>query len=66
MRGQLGQGTYSRIIQAYDSQLMKEVALKIERRGKNQSILMFEHNVLTQLRGLKHVCNVYDFVENTG
>lgn len=27
---------------------------------------MFEHNVLTQLRGLKHVCNVYDFVENGG
>ena len=42
------------------------MALKIERRGKNQSILMFEYNVLTQLRGLKHVCNVHDFVENSG
>ena len=37
----------------------------MERKGKNQSILIFEYQVLTQLRGLKHVCNVYDFVENS-
>lgn len=41
------------------------MALKVERKGKNQSILMFEYSVLTQLRGLKHVCNVHDFVENS-
>jgi serine/threonine protein kinase len=42
----LGQGTYSYIYQALDKKLGKEVALKVERKGKNQSILMFEYSVL--------------------
>lgn len=44
--------------------MFKEVALKVEKKDKNKSILIFEYNVLTQLKGLKHVCDVYDFVEN--
>jgi predicted Ser/Thr protein kinase len=52
------------IYQAYDNKLFKEVALKVEKKDKNKSILIFEYNVLTQLKGLKHVCDVYDFVEN--
>jgi len=41
------------------------VALKVEKKDKNKSILIFEYNVLLSLKGLKHVCNVYDFVKNS-
>jgi predicted Ser/Thr protein kinase len=41
------------------------VALKIEKKDKNKTILYFEYNVLNVLKGLKHVCNVYDFVKNS-
>jgi predicted Ser/Thr protein kinase len=41
------------------------VALKIEKKDKNKSILMFEYDVLRTLQGLSHVCNVYDFVNNS-
>lgn len=39
--------------------------MKVEKKDKNKSILIFEYNVLTNLKGLKHVCNVYDFVKNS-
>jgi predicted Ser/Thr protein kinase len=53
--------------------LGKDVALKIEKKDKNKNILLFEYQVLKQLEGkrfltrsgLKHICNVYDFVYNT-
>ena len=61
----MGQGTFSFIYQAYDNQLKKDVALKVEKKDKNKSILIFEYNVLINLKGLKHVCNVYDFVKNS-
>lgn len=41
------------------------MALKIEKKDKNKTILYFEYNVLNVLKGLKHVCNVYDFVKNS-
>lgn len=41
------------------------MALKIEKKDKNKNILLFEYQVLKQLEGLKHICNVYDFVYNT-
>lgn len=41
------------------------MALKIEKKDKNKSILIFEYNVLQTLHGLSHVCNVYDFVNNS-
>lgn len=37
----------------------------MEKKDKNKSILIFEYNVLINLKGLKHVCNVYDFVKNS-
>lgn len=50
------------------------MALKIEKKDKNKSILIFEYNVLNMLKGsefinkkivgLSHVCNAYDFVKN--
>lgn len=52
------------------------MALKIEKKDKNKTILFFEFNVLNVLKGnifyfliialgLNHVCNVYDFVKNS-
>jgi len=65
LKQKLGQGTFSFIYQAYDQVLKKDVALKVEKKDKNKSILVFEYNVLVSLKGLKHVCNVYDFVKNS-
>lgn len=66
------------IYEAYDKVLKKNVALKIEKKDKNKSILIFEFNVLKILNGklkirliprlcigLSHVCNAYDFVKNS-
>ena len=57
----LGQGTFSTlkfstyllgfIYEAYDKKLGKNVALKIEKKDKNKSILLFEYNVLNMLKG---------------
>lgn len=39
------------IYEAYDKILLKHVALKIEKKDKNKSILIFEYNVLNALKG---------------
>ncbi len=39
------------IYEAYDKILKKNVALKIEKKDKNKSILYFEYNVLMILKG---------------
>jgi serine/threonine protein kinase len=87
LKHKLGQGTFSKltnskinvtifpgyIYEAYDKQLQKDVALKVEKKDKNKTILLFEYNVLLNLKGkillslnlligLKHVAGVYDFV----
>jgi hypothetical protein len=53
----LGQGTFSMapsssigyIYEAFDSKLNKNVALKLEKKDKNKSILKFEYQVLRAL-----------------
>jgi predicted Ser/Thr protein kinase len=60
----LGAGTFSQIFEAHDRLLNKRVALKIEKKDKSKDILLFEYNVLQALKGLKHVCQVYDYVKN--
>ena len=39
------------IYEAYDKILQRNVALKIEKKDKNKSILIFEYNVLNMLKG---------------
>jgi len=39
------------IYEAYDKQLQKNVALKVEKKDKNKNILIFEYNVLLHLKG---------------
>ena len=41
------------------------MALKVEKKDKNKNILIFEYQVLTSLKGLEHVPNVFDFVNNS-
>ncbi len=64
------------IYEAFDKHMKQSVALKIEKKDKNKSILIFEYNVLNMLKGryqsvklnnigLNHVCNAYDFVKNS-
>lgn len=63
------------IYEAFDKVLQKNVALKIEKKDKNKSILIFEYNVINMLKGrpqdltrdlgLTHVCNAHDFVKNS-
>lgn len=65
IRQKLGQGTFSFIYEAYDKLLKQDVAIKVEKKDKNKNILTFEFQVLQQLKGLKHVPNVYDFVHNS-
>lgn len=40
------------IYEAYDKILKKNVALKIEKKDKNKTILYFEYNVLNVLKGI--------------
>ena len=47
------------IYEAYDKKLETNVALKIEKKDKNKSILIFEYNVLNMLRGKPQI-----FVKN--
>jgi len=62
LKQKLGQGTFSYIYEALDRHLNKNVALKVEKKDKSKTILMFEYNVLINLKGLKHTAAVYDFV----
>lgn len=65
LRHKLGQGTFSFIYEAYDKVLALDVAIKVEKKDKNKNILIFEFQVLNNLKGLQHVPNVYDFVHNS-
>lgn len=62
----LGQGTFSKhknsmnrvlmryvgfIYEAFDKQMQRHVALKVEKKDKNKNILMFEYSVLGYLKG---------------
>jgi serine/threonine protein kinase len=64
LRHKLGQGTFSYIYEAHDKVLQKAVALKIEKKDKSKNILKFEFQVLNHLKGLPHVANAYEYVQN--
>ena len=71
IKQQLGEGSFSKIYQAYDKHLKREVALKVEKEDKHKKILKFEYEILRNLQGkyiiivgLPHIPKLYDFVEN--
>lgn len=51
------------IYEAYDKVLEQNVALKIEKKDKNKSILIFEYNVIKLLKG-KHKAFNSSFYRN--
>ena len=53
------------IYEAFDKVLERDVALKVEKKDKNKNILIFEYQVLINLKGLQHVPRVHDFVYNS-
>lgn len=65
IKHKLGQGTFSLIYEAFDKVLNQDVAIKVEKKDKNKNILIFEFQVLNNLKGCPHVPNVYDFVHNS-
>ena len=46
------------IYEAFDSQMNKSVALKMEKKDKSKNILKFEYTVLQQLKG-KHQFSIF-------
>ena len=46
------------IYEAYDKQLGKNVALKVEKKDKSKNILKFEYQVLTHLKGKQMQLNI--------
>ena len=64
LKRQLGEGSFSCVYLAHDNNLDRKCALKIEKADKPKIVLQFEYNVLKELQGLKHICQIYDFAEN--
>ena len=64
LKKELGQGSFSTIVSAYDHLINEKVALKIEKIDKSKKILQFEYKVLKYIQGLPHICSVYDFIES--
>jgi serine/threonine protein kinase len=52
IKQQLGEGSFSKIYQAYDKHLKREVALKVEKEDKHKKILKFEYEILRNLQGI--------------
>ena len=51
IKNKLGQGTFSIIYEAFDRTSNRNVALKIEKKDKQKTILLFEYHVLQSLAG---------------
>ena len=60
----LGEGSFSKLYQAYDNKYCSCVALKVEKKDKLKRILRSEYDILKKLQGIKHIPKVYDFIEN--
>lgn len=65
LKKKLGQGTFSVIFEAWDTKRKENVALKLEKKDKIKTILLFEYKVLSNLQHNEHICKVYEYVENT-
>jgi tau tubulin kinase len=64
VQSQLGEGSFSKIYQAFDKKLKINVALKVEKEDKHKKVLRFEYEILKNLQGLSHVPKLFDFIEH--
>ena len=60
----LGEGSFSKILEAYDTILSMDVALKIEKPGKDKKILKTEFEILKLLQQTNYVPKIYDYIES--
>lgn len=62
--GEIGEGSFSKLYEAFDKKYLSKVALKVEKEDKLKRILKSEFDILSHLQGLFHIPKVYEFVEN--
>ena len=61
---QIGEGAFSKLYKAYDSNLKKTVALKIEKNPQNNSILKKEYDVYQLLSSISCIPQVFNYISN--
>ncbi len=61
---QIGEGAFSKLYKAYDSNLKKTVALKIEKNPYNKSALKKEYDIYKLLSSIPCIPQVYNFISN--
>ena len=62
--GQIGEGAFSKLFKAYDSDLKQDVALKIENNNDNNCILKREYEIYTSLHNLSCIPRIYNYIQN--
>ena len=61
---QIGEGAFSILYKAYDSNLKMTVALKIEKKTSNNSILKKEYDIYKILSSISCIPKVFNFISN--
>ena len=61
---QIGEGAFSKLYKAYDSNLKKTVALKIEKNPQNKSALKKEYDIYKLLSSIPCIPQVYNFISS--
>ena len=61
---QIGEGAFSKLYKAYDSNLKKTVALKIEKKSQNYSYLQKEYDIYKILSPIPCIPQVYNYISN--
>ena len=62
--GQIGEGAFSKLFKAHDSDLNQDVALKIEKNNENNLLLKREYEIYKQLQDLSCVPKIYNYIQN--
>ena len=61
---QIGEGAFSKLYSAYDFQLNKQVALKIEKNNKRKTLLKNEFEIYNSLQNLSCIPKIYNYIQN--
>ena len=62
--GEIGEGTFSKLYKAYDTNLKQYVALKVEKDPQMSIIIKHEFNIYQSLQDLNCIPKVYQFFKN--
>ena len=64
IKRELGEGSFSKLYEAFDKKNFIWVALKVEKEDKLKRILKAEYEILVHLKAVNHIPRVYEFIEN--